>query len=130
MKLASWLKHKSKRGYRLALYLMSGATAIMVAACYGMADTMGGITYNNTARSILASNCDGCHSGTTPEGDYSTDTYAGVMGGGTDTEPNVIGGDPNSTLLQKLNSDPAHTLNQVDADSLYDWIVNNGASEY
>ncbi len=129
MKIGPWLKKNSKRGYRFSLYLMSGTAAVVVAACYGMADTMG-ISYSNSAQYILADNCDSCHSGATPPGDYSTDSYAGVMGNGSDNEANVIGGDPNSTLLSKLNSDPDHTVSQSDADTLYDWIVNNGASQY
>lgn len=129
MRLGSWLKNSGKRGYRFSLFLMSGATALVVAACYGMADTMG-ISYSNSAQYILASECDSCHSGATPAGDYNTDSYAGVMGNGTDTVANVIAGDPTSALLQKLNSDPDHNVSQADADSLYEWIVNNGAIQY
>jgi len=129
MKLGSWLRRKGRNGVRWSLYLMSGATALMVAACYGMADTMG-VSYTNSAQYIFADKCDGCHSGATPAGDYSTDSYAGVMGVGTDTEANVIGGDPTCTLLQKLNSDADHTVTQSEADQLYDWIVNNGASQH
>jgi hypothetical protein len=126
MKLGSWFKRTGKRGFRFSLFVMSGATALVVAACYGMSDTMG-FTYGNSAQYILANNCDGCHSGATPPGDYSTDSYAGVMGGGSDTEANVIAGDSNCTLLQKLNSDATHTLSTSEADELYDWIVRNNA---
>jgi len=129
MKLAAWLKTKGKRGYRWSLFMMSGATALVVAACYGMADTMG-MTYSNSARHILADNCDSCHSGATPAGNYNTDSYAGVMGAGSDTEANVIAGDANSTLLQKLNSDLDHTVSQSEADELYEWIVINNGVQY
>jgi hypothetical protein len=129
VRLGSWLKNNSKRGYRFSLFLMSGATALVVAACYGMADTMG-ISYSNSVQHILASECDSCHSGATPAGDYNTDSYAGVMGGGTDAVANVIAADPTSALLQKLNSDPDHNVSQLDADRLYNWIVNNGATQY
>jgi len=129
MKIRSWLKRSGKRGARFSLFIMSGATALVVAACYGMSDTMG-LSYNNSAQAIFANNCDGCHSGDTPAGDYATDSYAGVMGGGSDAEANIIGGDSNSTLLQKLNSDPTHTLQTYESDELYDWIVNFNAQQY
>ncbi len=128
MKTGSWLKRNGKKGYRWTLYLMSGATALVVAACYGMSDTMG-LTYSNSAQYIFADKCDSCHSGATPPAGYSTDSFAGVMGNGSDTEANVIAGDPNCTLLQKLNSDANHTLTTSETDELYDWIVSNNARQ-
>ena len=129
MKIGTRLKRSGKVGYRWLLYLMSGATAVVVAACYGMVETFG-ISYENNARQIFAANCDGCHSGTQPPAGYRTDDYNELFGGGSDSEPNVIAGDPNCRLLTRLGENPDHELSQADADELYEWIVNHNAQRY
>jgi hypothetical protein len=129
MQLLERIRGLGQRGYKLTLWLMSGATAVVVAACYGMADTFN-LSYSSTTRDIFARSCDGCHSGDSPAGGYRTDSYAALFENGSDTTPNVVAYDPASQLLAKLGTDPAHELSQSEADLLYDWIVNHGAGQY
>jgi mono/diheme cytochrome c family protein len=48
---------------------------------------------------IFSSNCISCHANSAPTGSYSLTSYAGALGAGTDSIPNVI---PNSADSSKL----------------------------
>ncbi len=50
---------------------------------------------------IFSQYCLSCHTAGNPEGSYALDSYAGALGGGTDTIPNVIPGNADSSLLYR-----------------------------
>jgi len=60
---------------------------------------------------LFTERCAACHAGATPAGQYLTDSYTGVLGGGSDATPNAIAGDAGSRLLFVLDpatADDAH----------------------
>jgi hypothetical protein len=48
--------------------------------CATACDTTGNITYASSVQSIISTNCQSCHSGTSPSGNLKLTTYSEVMG--------------------------------------------------
>ncbi|MFH1699545.1 MAG: hypothetical protein ABIE07_03065 [Candidatus Zixiibacteriota bacterium] len=91
-------------------------------------------SYNNGMKEIFDLKCAACH-GAVVNGNYNLDSFEGILGGGTDSTPNVIAGDSLSMLIQKIlpggnmrqNLDPESILL---ADSIINWIVIDSLRQY
>jgi hypothetical protein len=79
--------------------------------------------------------CAGCHAKANPDGDYRTDSYAGLIDGGKDNIANVIGGDAKSLLVEYLAPPPGK--NHKNAGTAVPgigalvraWVVDHGAAQ-
>ncbi len=84
------------------------------------------VSFARDVQSLVAANCMPCHSGPNPKGGYDQTTYAGIMGNGSDTRPNVVPGKPDSSLLyQKLRDGkmpPSGKLDSAKIALIYKWI--------
>ena len=88
-------------------------------------------TYTTDIAPKMTGLCNGCHSGSSPPGNYLTTSYAALFGNGSDNTPNIIAGDANSLFVQKIAGNHHNVL------ALYpgfdtvarDWVVNNHAQQ-
>ncbi len=76
---------------------------------------------------LVAQQCESCHSAEKSEGQYQVSTYLGVLGAGSDDVPNAIAGDATSQLLAVLGPDAsldAHKLAVDELALLTEWVVD------
>ena len=89
-------------------------------------DFQTGLNYGVQLRDLFARHCDSCHASGRSDGNYRTDTYAGLLGGGTNSTPNLIAGDPRCLLVVKtkpLNSMfDLGNLTFLDSDIIHNWV--------
>lgn len=102
--------------------------ALLAAGCTDPRDEEpAGPTWEADIAPLLSARCTSCHSGESPEGDYSLDSYPELLEGGTDEVPNAIAGDPGSRLLTVL-AEPGHQEFLADepgaAELLRRWVVD------
>lgn len=90
------------------------------------------VTWRHDVKPLLAAQCVSCHSGETPAGSYTLDTYLGTLGNGSDDTANAIAGEAKSKLLTILASgDHAGYLAADDTtrkdrlDLLTRWVVDD-----
>jgi predicted CxxxxCH...CXXCH cytochrome family protein len=89
------------------------------------------VTWKDQIGPLFADRCQGCHSGAAPAGQYQTDSYAGVLGGGSDATPDAIAGDPTSRLLATLDpttADEVHRAVSAVFQDVRTWVVTCGLS--
>jgi len=88
-------------------------------------------TYTADIAPKMTGLCNGCHSGSSPPGNYLTTSYASLFGNGTDNTPNIIAGDANSLFVQKIAGNHHNVLAQYPGfDTVArDWVVNNNAQQ-
>ena len=82
------------------------------------------VTWNANIRSVVAGSTPGggCHGGASPAGNYSLTSYAGALGNGADSTPNVIPGNAGSLLITHGHAGGIRP-------DLIAWIVNNNAAQ-
>ena len=119
--------------FKALLLIVSGMTGNCINCAYGNPNSPGGLSYVHDIKPIMEEKCNSCHSGTTPAGNYATDTYEGLFGNGSDNVPNVVPLDKESLLMQKINPenkpDAAHSLSVEEARKIYGWIVGYDAKK-
>ena len=111
--------------------------AMLIAGCGSRAagPASGDVSFGRQVLPIFSQTCMPCHAGgTAAKGNYDVSGYAGVMGNGSDSIPNVIPGHADSsTLYRRLNDTlpprmpkfrPA--LNATQLSTIQKWI-NQGA---
>ena len=86
------------------------------------------VTYEANVKQVLNTRCVGCHSGTSPRGDYDLSTLIGIFDSGKDNIPNAIPGDAASLLLVKIS--PAGSMSRYlgsneDEAVLTAWVVDS-----
>lgn len=90
-----------------------------------------GLSWGAPVREVLAAHCDGCHGASRQDGSYRTDSYDELFGGGTNTTPNVIAGDPACLLVVKCKPGnsmfKAGDLSYLDYAILANWIGSYAA---
>ena len=90
-----------------------------------------GLSYAEPVRALLDAHCSGCHGPARADGNYRTDSYAGLEGGGTNATPNLIPGDPNCLLVRKCK--PRNSmfdlggLSDLDYEILKNWVESYSA---
>ena len=90
-----------------------------------------GLSYRSPLRELFASHCDPCHGPTQAGGNYRTDSYAALIGSGTDGTANLIASDPNCLIIRR--SRPLRTMfdlgrmSYLDFEILLNWVISYGA---
>ncbi|MEE9442247.1 MAG: hypothetical protein V3V99_06225 [candidate division Zixibacteria bacterium] len=91
-------------------------------------------SYNSGMKDIFDLKCVSCH-GALPYGNYSLDSFEGILGNGTDGIPNAIAGDSLSMLIQRIL--PVGNMRQYLApdnilfsDSIINWIIIDSLRQY
>ena len=86
-------------------------------------------SFSQHIQPILNANCAlaGCHGGSSPVADYSLTSYAGMLGNGTDSTPNVVSGKSSESFLyQRVESGAmppgATRLEAKDVVTIKNWI--------
>ncbi len=88
------------------------------------------LSYTADMKPMFDASCITCHGSTSPSGNYSLATYAGVLGNGSDATPNAIPGDANSLIITKIQS--GHSSWASDAtklELLIQWVVEDSLRE-
>lgn len=91
-------------------------------------------TYTNGIAPKMAF-CNGCHTGTNPDGSYRTDSYAGLRGNGSDNVVNVIPGDETSKFVRYMAAPPGKDHKSINTiypgfgQIVRDWVVLVNAAE-
>jgi hypothetical protein len=92
-----------------------------------------GLSYQAPLRALFAQHCDACHGAARADGSYRTDSYAALLGGGTNATPNLIAGNPRCQLLVKTKPQNSMfnqgKLTWLDYDVIYNWVVNYQARQ-
>lgn len=91
-------------------------------------------SFADDVKPIFTSSCatSGCHADSNPKGNYVLTSRAGALGNGSDTVPNVIPGDSDSSLLyQRIDlgdMPPSGPLDAMKSATIRNWI-NQGAKD-
>jgi hypothetical protein len=115
---------------RLCLVLI----AILTLACQKSEQVKTDPSFKDDVQPILSASCatSGCHSGAAPSGSYDLSSRAGAMGNGSDTIPNVIPGNADSSkLYQRIDygeMPPSAPLDNMKSATIRNW-VNKGAKD-
>jgi len=92
-----------------------------------------GLSYAMPLRDLFAAHCDRCHGPAQADGNYRTDTLAGLLAGGSDATPNLVAGDPNCTLVRRTR--PLRTmfdrggLTYLDFEIIRNWVLSYAARQ-
>ena len=91
-----------------------------------------GLGYGRDIAPLMATHCNSCHGALRADGQYRTDSYAGLFGPGSDgARANIIAGDPSSLCIKRSKPfNSMYTLgamSYLDFEILYNWIVSYGA---
>jgi predicted CxxxxCH...CXXCH cytochrome family protein len=111
----------------LLLFVFAGACA----KARPVVDGSRCVSWKDQIGPLFASECASCHTGATPAGAYSTDTYLGVLGGGSDAVPDAVAGDASSrlvTVLDPATVDAAHAPFTASYVEVKSWVVDCGLS--
>lgn len=89
-------------------------------------------SYSTDIQPLFNTSCVACHSGASPTGSYDLSSRDGVLGPGTDTVPNVIPNQPDSSELQRRldagTMPPAGPWDSVKVQTVRNWI-SRGAKD-
>ncbi|MBN2536712.1 hypothetical protein JXB37_00375 [candidate division WOR-3 bacterium] len=104
--------------------------AILLLA-FGCASAPDGVkddpSYANDIQPLFNTSCAACHSGASPAAGYDLASRAGALGPGTDTIPNVVAGQPDSSELQRRLDDgtmpPSGRWDSVKVHTVRNWIA-------
>ena len=92
-----------------------------------------GLNYDSPLRALFARHCDSCHGATREEGNYRTDSQAGLLAGGTNSTPNLIAGDPKCLVVVKTKPSNsmfrAGDLSYLDFEIIRNWVVSYQARQ-
>jgi predicted CxxxxCH...CXXCH cytochrome family protein len=83
-------------------------------------------SYRGHWQAVLEARCVDCHGGADPAAGYSLESYAGVLGAGSDDVPNAVAGDETSLLLRAVQpgqADETHAAHAEIFDDLRLWVV-------
>jgi len=105
--------------------------ALTVTARFTLAVVTPTYTYANDIAPKMTMYCNGCHGDANAPGNYHTDTYAGLLGNGSDNTPNVIPGNANSLLVQYMlnNHKNVNTVFPGFPTVVRDWVVVDNAAQ-
>lgn len=82
---------------------------------------------------VFTQNCGGCHGTDKPKAGYVAVNHAGLLGPGKDSRPNIIPGQPDSSLTYQLIRDgkmpPSGKLADNQIDIVRRWIAEGAKSE-
>jgi hypothetical protein len=86
-----------------------------------------GLGYGAHLRAVFAAHCDACHGASRQDGNYRTDSLAGLRGTGVDSTPDLIAGDPNCALARRTRPRKSAfdqgALSWFESDLIEDWVV-------
>ena len=90
-----------------------------------------GLGYRTPVRQLLDAKCSSCHGAARADRNYRTDSYAALFGGGRDTIPNVVAGDPTCRLVAKCKPHASMFslagLTYLDYEIVLNWVSSFGA---
>ena len=90
-----------------------------------------GLSYRSPLRELFDSRCSSCHGASQAAGNYSTDSYDGLFGAGTDATPNLIAGNPSCLVIRKCRPGrsmwDAGQLSYLDFEMILNWVASYGA---
>ena len=92
-----------------------------------------GLSYAGPLRALFETHCSSCHNANRADGSYRTDSYAALLGGGTNATPNLVVGDPACLLVRK--SRPRNSmfdlggLSYLDYELLQNWVASYSARQ-
>jgi hypothetical protein len=95
-------RHRAKRKEHSLKALALIFSSLLVVGCGSQpaAPAAGGVSFAQDIQSILTQTCMPCHAGgKDAKGSYDLTCYSGTMGGGSDSIPNVIPGNADSSTL-------------------------------
>ncbi len=86
-----------------------------------------GLNWGKDIAPLFASACNSCHAGSSPAGEYATDSYFAVWGNGVAPPANLAPGDPNCLVAVKCAPGASMFgkagLEFIDASMIRNWIV-------
>lgn len=86
-----------------------------------------GLGYGSHLRAVFAAHCDACHGASLQDGNYRTDSLAGLRGTGVDSTPDLIAGDPNCALARRTRPRKSAFdqggLDWFESDLIENWII-------
>jgi len=104
--------------------LLAAIAALL--ACAGSQQPKPDPSYSSDVQPVFNANCVSCHSGAAPTGSYDLSGRTGALGNGSDTLPNVIAGNADSSLLYRRLSEgtmpPSGPLDLMDITTVRNWI--------
>lgn len=108
-------------------YLTVLSVLLLVVACTQSEQVKTDPSYSDDVQPIFTANCVGCHGSAAQNGNYRLDSRAGAMANGSDTVPNVIPGEPDSSkLYQNLDfgtMPPTGPLEGMKIQTVKNWIT-------
>ena len=90
-----------------------------------------GLSYAAPLKALLDERCNSCHGATRADGSYRTDSRLGLLGGGTDSTPDLIPGDPACLLVRKCKPHNSMfnlgNLSYFDFEMIRNWVTSYNA---
>lgn len=91
------------------------------------------VSFARDIRPLLDASCVSCHSAASPGGGYSVESHADLLAPGSDSTPNLVAGQPDSSLLYlyvKEGNHPAGAgLSPAQVELLRRWIVSGARND-
>ncbi|MEO0085635.1 MAG: c-type cytochrome domain-containing protein [candidate division WOR-3 bacterium] len=91
------------------------------------------VSFARDIRPLLDASCVSCHSAANPGGSYSVESHSDLFAPGSDSAPNLVAGEPESSLLYLYVKDGKHPagagLSPAQAELLRRWIASGAANE-
>lgn len=92
-----------------------------------------GLSYAAPMKAFFDARCGSCHGAARADGSYRTDSWAGLLGGGTDATANVIATDPTCLTVRKCKPHNsmfnAADLTYFDFELIRNWVTNYNARQ-
>ncbi len=112
--------------------LILSSVLLLLIACAPTGSVPEDPSYASDVQPLFNTSCVGCHGSGQQNGDYRLDSHTGVLGGGSDSVPNVIPGRPDSSrLFGRLDEGtmpPSGPLDSTKVHTVRNWI-DRGAKD-
>jgi len=113
-------------------YLVLTIGLALIAGCTESQQVILDPSFSTDIQTVFNTNCITCHGSGTQDGSYRLDGYAEVLGNGSDSVPNVIPSQADSSLLyDRINvgtMPPTGPLDVMVIQTVKNWI-NKGAQD-
>lgn len=90
-------------------------------------------TFAADVQPIFTQNCGACHGAEEPKAGYVAVHHAGLLGNGEDDTPNIVPGQPDSSLTWQYLRDgkmpPSGKLADVQLETVRNWIADGAKGE-
>jgi hypothetical protein len=107
--------------------LVLTALAVVLACTTAPSGVKEDPSYSTDVQPLFNASCVGCHSGVSPSAGYDLSSRDGVLGRGTDTVPNVIPDQPDSSELHRRldagTMPPAGPWDSAKVQTVRNWVA-------